>query len=84
MELITQYLPMVNDVVMGLGYVCLLATFFARTVTPNSTKDDEIVGKVYYYYSKLIHFLPTVGINPNTQKLIEALEEEKKKHVPKP
>lgn len=74
--MIQAYLPVAMNVLSALGALCLLATIIAK-MTP-SPKDDEAVGKVYGYLLKVIQFLPTLGINPQTQKIQEALEEAKK------
>jgi hypothetical protein len=74
--MIQQYLPLAMNILSALGALCLFATIVAK-MTP-SPKDDEVVGKVYGYLLKLIQFLPTLGVNPQTQKIQEALEEAKK------
>jgi len=55
-----------------LGSLVLLATIIVR-LTP-SPKDDELVGKVESWFEKLTLWMPTVGVNPKTAKLKEALE----------
>ena len=52
--------------------VSILATLVAR-LTP-STADDEKVAKFVAALQKILAFLPTIGINPQTKKLQEELE----------
>ncbi len=59
-----------------LGGVCILATIVVR-ITPNK-KDDSYVKKFNSKYEKFIAFLPTLGMNPNTKKLIDTVEEYQK------
>jgi hypothetical protein len=54
-----------------LGGVCILATIVAR-LTPTK-KDDAIVESMDNLFFKVMNFLPTLGINPNTQKVKDAL-----------
>ena len=56
-----------------LGAVCILATVIVR-LTP-SKSDDAIVEKMDGFFFKALSFLPTIGINPNTAKLKDALVE---------
>lgn len=77
MEFINSYLPIAVSVLQGLGGLVLVSTVVAR-ITPNP-KDDEIVSQAYHYWLKIIHFLPTIGVNPQTAKIVEALEEARKK-----
>lgn len=75
MELINQILPIVLLVLQALGGLVLVATVVARlTPTP---KDDQLVTTAYHYWLKVIHFLPTLGVNPQTAALMKALEEVK-------
>lgn len=82
MEFLTQYLPIINSVFQILGGLCLLATIIAW-VTP-TPKDDAIVDALNGYFYKVLHFLPTLGINPLTAKLQAALEEAQQKLKDKP
>jgi ethanolamine ammonia-lyase large subunit len=56
---------------MALTVVTLLATLIVR-ITPNKT-DDQAVGKFSSMLIKALHFLPTIGINPQTKKLEEEI-----------
>lgn len=68
------YLPIV---LQFLGGLVVAATAVAR-VTP-SPKDDEIVSSISYYFFKAMGKMPTLGVNPRTKKLEEALKEMKEK-----
>lgn len=74
------------DYVNGLVYVIsglvIVATAVAK-VTP-SKSDDEKVQKVVDLLHKALAYLPTFGINPNTQKLLDWYEENKPKVEEKP
>jgi hypothetical protein len=74
MEKYIHYLELFAQVIGG---VCVLATIVVR-ITP-SPKDDEIVHGFTKYFYKFLHFLPTIGVNPQTKKLEEAIEEAKQK-----
>ena len=52
-----------------LGYLVLASTLLVR-ITP-SKKDDEIANKVAKWFFKLMSYLPTIGLNPNTKKIKE-------------
>jgi len=58
-----------------LGALVVFATAAVR-LTP-SKKDDLIISKIASSWSKILMFLPTLGINPKTKKMQEALEEVK-------
>lgn len=70
---IPAWAAVLGQLVMAL---VILATVIAR-LTP-SPKDDEVVGKARQLVLKVVKYLPTVGINPQTKKLEEAAEEVKK------
>lgn len=57
--------------------VSILATLVARIIP--GTKDDEAVGKFVSVVQKLIGWMPTLGVNPQTKKLEEAYQELKAK-----
>lgn len=57
----------------AMGALVLLATVIVRMI-PGS-KDDLMVDKVEGYWRKAIMFLPTLGMNPKTKKLMEAIDE---------
>lgn len=57
--------------------ISILATVIVR-LTP-STTDDEKVNTVISKFMKVLQWLPTIGVNPQTKKLQEAYEELKAK-----
>jgi hypothetical protein len=59
-----------------LAGLTVVATVIVR-VTPKPG-DDEAVGKFTEGFLKVLHWLPTIGINPQTKKLEEALKDLKK------
>lgn len=60
--------------------ISILATVVVR-ITP-STTDDEKVNSIVAKFLKVLHWLPTIGVNPQTKKLQEAYEELKAKNEP--
>lgn len=58
------------------GLVVVATAIAHLTPTP---KDDEIVGKFRTFILKAIKLLPTIGVNPQTKKMEESIEELKKK-----
>ena len=56
-----------------IGAISILATVVVR-LTP-SKSDDEIVYGAAAKFWKFVSYLPTIGINPRTQKLEEAYKE---------
>jgi len=78
MQEILQKIPDFVQAFALLG-MCLsiLATIVVR-ITPSKT-DDEKVGAFVEKFQKVLHWMPTLGINPNTKKLQEAYEELKAK-----
>lgn len=69
-----EYLRMGAEV---LGSIAVLATVLVR-LTPNP-KDDSKVNKIVGILFKVVSYLPTIGINPKTKKLEEAVKEFNKK-----
>lgn len=76
-----EFLAKVPDVVELVALfgmvVSILATLIARLIP--GKKDDEAVGKVVGFFLKLLHWAPTIGVNPQTKKLEEAYAELKAK-----
>lgn len=71
-------IPDLVQVVALIGMaVSILATLIARVIPGD--KDDEAVGKGVAFFLKLLHWAPTIGVNPQTKKLEEAYEELKAK-----
>ncbi len=74
MSSLLQKIPDLIQVIALLGMaVSILATLIVR-LTP-SKSDDEAVGKVTAFFLKLLHWMPTIGVNPQTKKLEEAYAE---------
>lgn len=74
MDKIMEYLPIV---LQGLGALVILATVVVR-FTPSKV-DDENINKIAKAFLKMLRFLPTIGINPQTKKLEDQIEELQKK-----
>ena len=71
-------IPDIIQVIALIGMaVSILATIIVR-LTP-STADDEKVSAIVAKFMKLLMWLPTIGVNPQTKKLQEAYEELKAK-----
>lgn len=62
---------------LALTALTLLATVIAR-VTPTKV-DDEAMTKVTRWVLKALKFLPTLGVNPQTKKMEEAIYELREK-----
>lgn len=60
--------------VFALAGMCVsfLATLLVR-ITP-SKADDETAAKALTFFLKVLHWLPTIGVNPQTKELQEKLE----------
>lgn len=78
MQELLMKVPDIIQVIALLGMVVsILATVVVR-LTP-STTDDEKVGAIIAKFMKVLQWLPTIGVNPQTKKLQEAYEELKAK-----
>lgn len=78
MQELLMKVPDIIQVIALLGMVVsILATIVVR-LTP-STTDDEKVSAIIAKFMKVLQWLPTIGINPQTKKLQEAYEELKAK-----
>ena len=77
MDLLDKYLPLIEQAGLVVMTLTLVATVVVR-ITP-SPKDDTIVSKIAGYVLKALRWLPTIGVNPQTKKLEEAVEELGKK-----
>jgi hypothetical protein len=64
-----------------IGMVLSLTATVVVRLTPSKT-DDETVSGFVAKFLKVLHWLPTIGINPQTKKLQEAYEELKAKNEP--
>lgn len=65
------------------GMVISIAATVAVRLTP-STTDDEKVSALVQKFLKVLQWLPTIGVNPQTKKLQEAYEDLKSKNESKP
>lgn len=78
MQELLMKVPDIVQVIALIGMaVSLLATVIVR-ITPSKT-DDEKVSEVVAKFMKVLAWLPTIGVNPQTKKLQEAYEELKAK-----
>lgn len=78
MQELLEKVPDVIELIALLGMsVSVLATVLVR-LTP-SQADDEKVHAFIHKFQKVLHWMPTIGVNPNTKKLQEAYEELKAK-----
>ena len=75
-EMIEKVPMWIQAIALGLSGLVLVATAVVQ-LTP-SKKDDATVGKIKKVIDKILHWLPTIGINPQTKVLKEKVEEEKK------
>lgn len=53
--------------------IVVIASILVR-ITP-SEQDNRALGSFGRYVGMLLHFLPTIGINPKTKRLQKALED---------
>ena len=65
-----EYLSMLAE---ALGALAVFATVIVR-LTPNP-KDDGTVKSISDKIFKVVGYLPTIGINPKTKKLEEAVKD---------
>lgn len=70
-ELMTKILIIMQGVCMVIGAITLLATVIVR-LTPSKT-DDAQMSKIAKSIVKVLQWLPTIGVNPQTKKLEEAI-----------
>lgn len=71
---------MIQMISLSLTVLTLVATLVVR-LTP-SKADDQAVGKFTSTLLKVLKWLPTLGVNPQTKKLEEALYELREKTEP--
>lgn len=78
MNELLQKIPDIVQLIALVGMaVSVLATILVR-LTPDKA-DDEKVDAFIQKFQKVLHWLPTIGLNPNTKKLQEAYDELKAK-----
>ena len=74
MQELLMKVPDIIQVVALLGMVISIAATIVVRLTP-STTDDEKVSAIIAKFMKVLQWLPTIGVNPQTKKLQEAYEE---------
>lgn len=73
-QLIVEGAPFwINFAAQLLMGLTIVATVLVRVI--KGDKDDIAVGKFTKVLLQVLHWLPTIGINPQTKKLEEALKE---------
>jgi len=72
-ELLAKVPSWIQAISLVLSGIVVVATAVAQ-LTPTE-KDDVVVGKFKVLSDKLIHWLPTLGINPKTKELKKKVEE---------
>jgi len=77
-ELIVTQVPFWFQAIAQLMMIITLGATVVVRLTPKQS-DDEKVGKFTAWLLKILHWLPTLGVNPQTKKLEEALEDLKVK-----
>lgn len=76
-ELLLKVPDLVQMIALVMMAITLLATVLVR-LTPSKT-DDEAVHGFADKLMKVLGWLPTIGVNPQTKKLQEAYQEIKSK-----
>lgn len=79
---LTKILPIALDVLQALGGLTILATILVRFIANDKIK--SIVGELDGGWLKVVQFLPTLGINPQTKALEAALSDAMAKNQPLP
>lgn len=79
MQNILNKVPDIIQLISLCGMVIsVVATVIVR-ITPSKV-DDEVVSSITSKFLKVLHWLPTIGVNPQTAKLEAAYEELKMKN----
>lgn len=76
-ELLTKIVVIFQTICMAIGVLTLVATAVVR-ITPSKV-DDAKMSKIAKMIVNALHWLPTIGINPQTKKLEEAIMELREK-----
>jgi hypothetical protein len=79
-ELLIQVPAWIQTASLVLTALTLLATVLVR-LTPSKV-DDVAMGKVSRWVLKVLQILPTLGVNPQTKKMEEAIYELREKTNP--
>lgn len=76
MEALAEFLSAMPAYIVAIceviGFVAGIATVIVR-ITP-SPKDDRVVGRFIKGVLKVMSYLPTIGVNPETKKLKDDLK----------
>lgn len=72
-EILSKVPDVLEVASLALTALTVFATILAR-ITPNK-KDDAIVSSVSGWIWSFVKFAPTIGVNPQTQKIEEAYKE---------
>lgn len=78
MQELLMKIPDIIQVIALLGMVLSITATVVVRLTPSKT-DDEKVSDIVSKFMKVLQWLPTLGVNPQTKKLQEAYEELKAK-----
>ncbi|MBL7544306.1 MAG: hypothetical protein JNL11_10835 [Bdellovibrionaceae bacterium] len=78
-EFLDKALPILNSILQILGGIVIAATVIAK-MTSKTDADDKLVAGFAEKLFKVIAWLPTIGINPQTKKIQDAYEELKAKN----
>lgn len=78
MQELLMKIPDIIQVIALLGMVLSITATIVVRLTPSKT-DDEQVSNFVAKFMKVLQWLPTIGVNPQTKKLQEAYEELKAK-----
>lgn len=78
MQELLMKVPDIIQVIALFGMVISLVATVVVRLTPSKT-DDEQVSNFVAKFMKVLAWLPTIGVNPQTKKLQEAYEELKAK-----
>lgn len=75
MENVQNYLIQGAEI---LAILTIVATIVARFIPSQSFQENKKTAT--YWIWKVINFLPTIGVNPNTKELEKTYKELKQKH----
>lgn len=76
-ESMAKIVIVIQGICMAIGAITLAATVIVR-LTPTKV-DDAQMSKIAKFIVKLLHWLPTIGINPQTKMLEETIMELREK-----
>jgi hypothetical protein len=76
-QILTKIPDTLQLISLIMSVLTLAATVIVR-LTPTKT-DDQAVGKFSKYLVKVLQWLPTLGVNPQTKKLEETIMELREK-----